>query len=786
MTQNFLISLLLRARDEASAPTARALQNLKREATDATAATSRVAAAAAKIAEVRARESAAAEGAIQRQVAQTAAAYQVEAKAAQDSAAAATRANDTALTKRLRDYGRYMQAYEALGVRSETEIQREIARTQAAYQRLARSGRMSADEQRRAYQQMRDTIADLNREMGRMTRMQRVIQTAQRGAGGARHIGEGILGVGGAMHAVSEPLKETMGFDRRVAMMANTAYNEKSVPERMAGQAEIRGAIRNTINMYGGNLERVTETLDQLLSHNSMPHDQVFRLLPILQKYATAEGADPNDLGNVVFKGVQNFGFKEHEVPQIMEMAIRGSHMGGFKLPDMAKWLPQQMAAGRNSGLSGVSGMSSLIALNELSYTTAGTVDEAGNNALDLLTHLNSRDTARSVKKYLHRDLSVAIANGRAHGKDSIEVFGDLLSQLANKDKNYIKLKKQFDGAKDDDSRKQVLGNMVDVVQGSAIGKIVHNRQEMMALMAYINQPEKYRHIKQESAKAQGYGDKDFETIQNTADYKTERTKSIADMGEKDALRGLSGAVGDAADKVAEYAALHPRLTAAVMGAKVAFETIVSAVIAIGLGRMVFGGGKPPAGPAPGGAAPGAGAAAGEATGAAGSAGAAATGGAARAVATVFSRLAGVGSIATSIANFTTTDEDAEIAGPGTVEQNIKAKWDALNKRYPKRLIDAARAEFQPWYQFGDGLAVENERWVQQYQKAHPDLPATPTPVFSPQLMAAMAQAQQLQLQGQKETQTLQPINITIPVHLDSRPIAEEVTRINVQQSLRH
>ncbi|MGC0153273.1 phage tail tape measure protein [Chromobacterium vaccinii] len=774
MTQNFLISLLLRARDEASAPTGRALQNVKNEAAQATAAVSRVSAAATKIAQVRARESAAAESAIQNQVAKTTAAYQVEAQVAADSAAAAARANDTALTKRLRDYGRYMQAYEALGIRSETEIQREIARTQAAYQRLARSGRMSADEQRRAYQQMRNTIADLNRELGRMTKLQRGIQLAQRGAGSVRHIGDAALGTIGAMRAVGEPLHETMSFDRRVAMMANTAYNEKSVPERIAGETEIRGAIRNTINLYGGDLDRVTETLDQLLSHNSMPHDQVFRLLPILQKYATAEGADPNDLGNVVFKGVQNFGFKEHEVPQIMEMAIRGSHMGGFKLPDMAKWLPQQMAAGRNSGLSGVSGMSSLVALNELSYTTAGTVDEAGNNALDLLTHLNSRDTARSVKKYLHRDLSVAIANGRAKGQDSIEVFGQLLSTLANKDKNYIKLKKQFDGAKDEDSRKQVLGNMVDVVQGSAIGKIVHNRQEMMALMAYINQPEKYRHIKEEVRKAEGYGDKDFQTIENTADYKTERAKSIADMGEKDAMRGFSHSVGDAADKVAAYAAEHPGLTAAVMGSKVAFEAITSAIIAIGLGRMVFGGGKTPGGPVPSGTP---GATAGEAAGA-GAAGTSAAG--------LFSRLAGVGGLLTALANFTTDDEDAETAGPGTASQNIQAKWIALNTRYPKRLIDSARAEFQPWYQFGDGLAVENERWVQQYQKAHPDLPATPAPVFSPQLVAAMVQAQQLQLQGQKETQTLQPINITIPVHLDSRPIAEEVTRINVQQSLRH
>lgn len=761
--RDFKLSLLLAARDEMSGPTSRAFQLLKRESDGAASAFQRLSQAASRSATA-------------------------QAQAVTQAAGMSARVQDASLSSRLREYQRFNQAYATLGLRTEAQIQREIQRTEAAYQRLARSGAMSADEQARAFQRMHAQVAELNREMGRVSAKERGLKRFQGGMNTLRGVGEGMLGVAGAVHAVTEPVKETMSFDRRVAMMANTAFNEKSVPERLAGEAQIRGAIRHTINLYGGDLDRVTETLDQLLSHNSMSHEQVFRLLPVLQKFATAEGADPNDLGNVVFKGLQNFGFEEAQVPKIMEMVIRGGHLGGFKLTDMSKWLPQQMAAGKNSGLSGTEGLASLIALNELSYTTAGTVDEAGNNVLDLLTHLNSRDTARSVKKYLHRDLSVAIANGRNQGKDSVTVFGDLLQEVADKDKNYQLLRRKLAATRDDDQRRAVIESMVDVVQGSAIGKIVHNRQELQALMAFINQKDKYQSIKQQTLVAQGNGDKDFAVIEQTAGYQTERAKAILDMGEKDALRGFSQNVGDAAKTVADYAAQHAGLTSAVMGSKVAFETITQAIIAIGLGKLVFGG-------------------KGEAASSAGKAAAAAgdsvaAGGVGSSFLGRLSALAGPLMSANTVANFTSHEEDEESAGPGTVEQNIAAKWAALRAKYPQSLIEAARKKYQPWYQFGSGFAAENAHWVEQYLADQARDPAhTPVgqrnaplsaPSLPPNVLQGVSTASTAASPGilPPELQTLlqarTPNTITNQIYLDSHLIAEQINQMNAQAALRH
>ncbi|SQA96734.1 Uncharacterised protein [Cedecea neteri] len=64
------------------------------------------------------------------------------------------------------------EARAVLGIRSEQDIRREIAQTEAAYNRLERSGVMSAMEQQRAYAQMTSTVGKLRRELGETERTQ--------------------------------------------------------------------------------------------------------------------------------------------------------------------------------------------------------------------------------------------------------------------------------------------------------------------------------------------------------------------------------------------------------------------------------------------------------------------------------------------------------------------------------------------------------------------------------------------------------------------------------------
>ncbi|HBS2747204.1 TPA: phage tail tape measure protein, partial [Klebsiella quasipneumoniae subsp. quasipneumoniae] len=59
------------------------------------------------------------------------------------------------------EYQRAASARSTLGIRSEKDIQREIMQTQAAYNRLLRSGTMSANEQTRAFRAMTSQVSQL-------------------------------------------------------------------------------------------------------------------------------------------------------------------------------------------------------------------------------------------------------------------------------------------------------------------------------------------------------------------------------------------------------------------------------------------------------------------------------------------------------------------------------------------------------------------------------------------------------------------------------------------------
>ncbi|MDW2766255.1 hypothetical protein R5K46_20535, partial [Acinetobacter baumannii] len=60
-------------------------------------------------------------------------------------------------------------------------------------------------------------------------------------------------------------------------------------------------------------------------------------------------------------------------------------------------WLAQQMAAARAVGYSGEKGFVELVAMNQVAMKTAGTADEAGNNVVNLLAKLSSREFSKSI-----------------------------------------------------------------------------------------------------------------------------------------------------------------------------------------------------------------------------------------------------------------------------------------------------------------------------------------------------------------------------------------------------
>jgi|GEM_PF-3223480 len=122
------------------------------------------------------------EHAIRRAIQQTEASYNRLASSGKLSAAELSRAHEMAATKisrlqkemaevEVRSYTRRntaREAYTALGIRSEQSIQREIQKTVAAYNRLERSGTLSATALTRAHEKMTSTVSKLEQELGKV------------------------------------------------------------------------------------------------------------------------------------------------------------------------------------------------------------------------------------------------------------------------------------------------------------------------------------------------------------------------------------------------------------------------------------------------------------------------------------------------------------------------------------------------------------------------------------------------------------------------------------------
>jgi len=487
-------------------------------------------------------------------------------------------------------YERLASARESLGVRSERSIQREIQVTEAAYNRLARSGTMSWREQALAADKMRQKVAELRNEMGRLT-------AAQKLQAGLKFGGAAIAGAAGAAYALKGPTSGAISYDERLANMANTAFAERDFKGRRQGMSELEAAINKAVGKGGGGTrEEAAEALDTLIASGAFEADDAKTMLPQLMRFQTATGASANQLAQIGIRAMQTFKIKPDELPNVLNMALAAGQAGGFELRDMAKWLPQQMASATMSGMSGRSGFAKLAALNQAAVITAGTKDEAGNNVVNLLSKINSSDTANDAKK-LGINLPKYLQERRAKGIDSVDAFGELVSQTVNKRDDYKALQKKLAAAKGDDQKKEALEGMATIAQGAGIGKLIQDRQALMALLGMMNNADYMKKVletvRQNDVSENGAGDKNYELMASTPAFQLRMAQQQKDIGQKAVLDGLTPAIGRAAEAFGDLANKHPLLVGSLTLATGALGALAGAA---GLASIAMGGKAGPVG----------------------------------------------------------------------------------------------------------------------------------------------------------------------------------------------
>ncbi len=515
-------------------------------------------------------------------------------KAAQRAAAAAKKTTsevEAGNSRQRSSYEKTSYAREMLGVRSEQRIQREIQQTEAAYERLMRTAKLTATEQARALDATRAKVTALTNEMGKLTKAQeqsaRVGKLLQAG---------GMVAAGGAAaaYALANPIKQSMTFDERLAHMANTAFRERDVTGRRLGMGELRSAIDKAQQSGGGTRESAAEALDSMIASGAMTPAQAVAMLPHVTKAASAANADATQLANIGIRSMQTFDIKSEDMPNVLNMALAAGQAGGFELKDMSKWLPQQMAAATMSGLHGKEGFAKLAALNQAAAITAGSKDEAGNNVVNLLAKINSHDTANDAKK-LGINLPEYLQQRRAKGVDSVDAFGELVSNTVAKRADYQALQKQLKAAGSDGERRDALESMTTIAQGAGIGKLIQDRQALMALLGMMNNKaymqDVLKEVRGNDVRSGGAVDQNFELISGTGAYRARQREEAVKAAEQQTIGG--GSFGKLNDAIASVAQKFPELTG---GASLAATALVAAAGGAGIFAMasgVGGGGMP-------------------------------------------------------------------------------------------------------------------------------------------------------------------------------------------------
>ena len=483
-------------------------------------------------------------------------------------------------------------ARETLGVRSEHKIQQEINHTIAAYNRLKRSGTATSRELARAADATRSKIAGLNAEMGKTSWGQRL-----------GNVGTAMASVGAGMAAgamvMAQPMKKQMDYDRRLAMVSNTAFSDRDVAGRIAGKEKLHEAVKSAVENGGGTKEEALDALDKMLASGSVKADTAMKLLPTLQKAAVGTGASTEDLAQIAISAMQQFDISEDKIGEVLDKAVAAGQAGNFELSDMARWLPKQMAAGKAAGLSGMNGLEALLMANQQARVTASSEDEAGNNLSNLLVKISAKETNERFRKLEIKgkdgkthgiDFIKSMENEKKQGKNSLEAFMSIMDMVIGQDEKYKELQKKLKTAKKEDQA-GIIKEMSNLVEGTAIGQIVSDQQALMALLGMRNNVQLGKEVQEQLQNSNGAVDKSHAVIQDTNSAKLENAKNSFEFAQMEGVKGFNDALGDAAVKLTEYAKAYPDLTNTVVRAGTVITALSAAAVAAS-GALALLGGK--------------------------------------------------------------------------------------------------------------------------------------------------------------------------------------------------
>lgn len=536
------------------------------------------------------------DGATSGMKATTDAAEKAAKKVAEVSATAAKKAaseTEASTSRQRSSYEKLSRAREVLGVRSERSIQREIQQTEAAYKRLESSGTTSQETLARAADKTRERITRLTNEMGKLTLEQ---QKAANEAGRLEQVqsrirtgGMVVAGGAAAAYTLAAPARAAMSFDERIGLRANTAYAEYGPDGRKGGEVQLRQAVKDAV-LNGITKDAAMDALDKLIADNQVGGAAgAIKLLPFVAKVATGTGATGVDvaamMGNMIGSG---YAKDADQAKRLVGMSLGASKAGAFEMPDMARYLPSLLPLAKSAGLTGEDGFRRLLVLLQQARTTAGTSEAAARNVENLLSKLQSNDTAIDFKKAGRGDLSKHLMDQRAKGVDPLTAWQNVIDDEVARNPNLAPAMARLKNAKSKDEMDAAIESIKGMAEGQSIGKYFQDMQARGGVMGLRN-VEFGKKVDDAISRSGNAVEEDYAYMADKAGVETRVASESVDMSRMDAMDKLTPAIGAVSKAFTDLAIKYPLLTGA---GTLATGALVAVAGAAGLASVAMGGGK--------------------------------------------------------------------------------------------------------------------------------------------------------------------------------------------------
>ena len=462
-----------------------------------------------------------------------------------------------------------ISAYHLLGIRSEQQIRREMQLTQAAYNRLARSGTLSQRELARAAEANRRNLQRLNNEL-------------RSGAGAA---GSWRQRLGGAMTTVAAAgvgaytvLKPSMDnqkqLEANISQVAWQAFGEDNSKTSdwiaTTGKQQIRDLVTELVAKNGGNADAALNLINSQMA-NGMSFEQVQKGATATYRamIASAEGAgqyDPESVAKLM-KVLHDFGFQGEELATAFEHAMKSGMQGNFEIADMVTELPALLPAAKNSGLNGIQGFDYLLSILQSASNKSGSNSEAANNVRNLLEKTLSADTVRRLSRIDNPndpskgiDWANSVLQGKANGENAVQVLSRLANAMLERDQQYQQLKAKADAGD------QTAAEQMNIMRGFVLSRILPDIQAKAGLLAAsdVQQVQEYiQGLAGIDPKTNSLVDRKIGVMSRDDMFRQEQNRSLALLGRKDALDTLNSAE----TKWTEATTRYPKATLAAQAA---------------------------------------------------------------------------------------------------------------------------------------------------------------------------------------------------------------------------